>query len=186
MEDADIIVLLEQRDERALSELQSKYGRSCRRIAMRFAGDPQDAEEIVSDTLFQAWNAIPPDKPANLFAYLSAITRRSAVNRWHREHAQKRGGDTVQDAVLEELAECIPSQEDVAAHIEQRALTEALRRFLQTLPPDMQKICVQRYVYLHSVREIADAFQFSESKVKITLMRARKKLRKALEKEEWL
>ena len=186
MEDSEIITLLEHRDERALAALDEKYGKSCKKIAYRFVGDQLDAEEVVSDTLMQAWNAIPPAKPDNLFAFLSAITRRGAVNRYNKEHAQKRGGDCQQTAVLEELAECIPSGHNVEAAVEQRALTDALNRYLRTLPEEMRTIVIQRYVHLHSVREIADAYRITESKVKITLMRARKKLRKALEKEEWL
>ena len=68
--------------------------------------------------------------------------------------------------------------------IELRELSAALNSYLQTLKPEIRAIMVQRYVNLHSVREIADAYQISESKVKLVLMRARKKLRKYLEKEE--
>lgn len=186
MEDEQIILLLEHRDERALAALRDKYGKSCRNIAYRFVGDLLDADEIVSDTLLQAWNAIPPAHPENLFAFLSTITRRNAVNRYHKDHAKKRGGDSVSDAALDELADCIPSGQDVESRVEQRALIAALNRYLAALSPEMRAIVVQRYVHLHSVREIADAYQITESKVKITLMRARKRLRRALEKEEWI
>ena len=71
-------------------------------------------------------------------------------------------------------------------HVEQRELRDAVERFLRTLKPDVRAIMIQRYVNLHSVREIAEAYQISESKVKITLMRTRKKLRSFLEKEDWL
>ena len=37
-----------------------------------------------------------------------------------------------------------------------------------------------------SVSEIAEKYQLSESKVKVTLMRVRKKLHKHLKKEGWL
>ncbi|HAM68949.1 MAG TPA: RNA polymerase subunit sigma-70 [Ruminococcus sp.] len=186
MEDAEILALLAQRDERALSELDVKYGSILRRIAVRFTGDPRDAEEIVSDTLYQAWDTIPPEQPKNLSAFLSAVTRRRAVGRWNQAHAQKRGGTSLHETVLEELAECIPSGESVEVDVEQRALTDAVSRYLQMLPEEMRRITVQRYVYLHSIREIADAYQISESKVKVTLLRARKRLRKALEQEGWL
>lgn len=186
MEDEQIILLLEDRDERALAALRDKYGNRCRSIAYRFVGDLLDADEIVSDTLLQTWNAIPPAHPEDLSAFLSAITRRNAMNRYHRDHAKKRGGASAPAAVLEELAECIPSGQDVEAQVERRALTAALNRYLAALSPEMRAIVVQRYVHLHSVREIADAYQITESKVKIALMRARKRLRKALEKEEWV
>ena len=186
MEDEQIIMLMEHRDERALDALREKYGKSCRSIAYRFAGDMLDADEIVNDTLYQAWRAIPPAHPENLSAFLSAITRRNAVNRYKMNHAQKRGGESAQALALDELADCLPSGQNVERRTEERALSEALNLFLRTLSPEMRAFMIERYVHLHSVREIAEAFHCTESKVKITLMRARKKLRKALEQEEWL
>ena len=50
----------------------------------------------------------------------------------------------------------------------------------------MRAIMVQRYVRAMSVREIAELYGFSESKVKMTLLRARKQLKKHLEQEEWI
>ncbi|MBQ9906888.1 MAG: RNA polymerase sigma factor [Oscillospiraceae bacterium] len=186
MNDEQIIDLLEQRNERALAEIRNKYGKSCQTIAYRLLGSMPDADEIVNDTLLHTWNAIPPARPKNLFSFLAAITRRSAINRYQLEHALKRGGQAEQDAVLEELDTCIPSDENVVNHVEQRELRDAVERFLRTLKPDVRAIMIQRYVNLHSVREIAEAYQISESKVKITLMRTRKKLRSFLEKEDWL
>lgn len=186
MNDEQIIALLEQRSERALVEIKHKYGKSCQTIAYRLLGNMLDADEIVNDTLLHTWNAIPPAKPKNLFSFLAAITRRSAINRYQLDHAVKRGGRAEQEAVLDELDACIPSDENVEGNVEQHALSDAINRFLRTLKPETRAIMIQRYVNLHSVREIADAYQISESKVKITLMRTRKKLRSYLEKEEWL
>ena len=42
---------------------------------------------------------------------------------------------------------------------------------------------MRRYFYLDSVREIADRFRVSESKVKSQLFRLRNRLREQLEKE---
>ena len=183
MNDDQIIALLEARSERALDEIRQKYGKSCQTIAFRCLGNMLDADEIVNDTLLQTWNAIPPARPKKLFSFLAAITRRSAINRFQLEHAAKRGGMETAEAI-EELEDCIPSGENVMKQIEQRELSAALNSYLQTLKPEIRAIMVQRYVNLHSVREIADAYQISESKVTLVLMRARKKLRKYLEKEE--
>jgi len=42
---------------------------------------------------------------------------------------------------------------------------------------------MRRYWYLSSVREIAEEYGLSESKVKMTLLRLRSKLKTVLEKE---
>ena len=71
-------------------------------------------------------------------------------------------------------------------HTEHRALVDALNRYLSQMNPEVRAIVVQRYVRALSVKEIAELYGFSESKVKMTLLRARKQIREQLEQEEWL
>ena len=77
MEDREILTLFQQRDQGAIPALEERYGKRLRALAGRLLGSPQDAEECVSDTYLAAWNAIPPEEPVYLFAYLapSAATR---------------------------------------------------------------------------------------------------------------
>ena len=185
MKDSEIIRLLLARDERGLAAIHRQYGKSCRTVALRHVESPEDADEVFSDVLMQVWEAIPPAEPENLFAFLSNITKRTAINRYHRDSAIKRGGGE-RPAVLEELNECLPAQENVAAQAEQRALTQALNRFLQSLPDETRRVMLLRYTREWAVREIAEHCKISEAKVKILLYRGRKKLRAFLEKEEWL
>lgn len=62
-------------------------------------------------------------------------------------------------------------------------MVEIFNRFLATLPMNTRKIFVRRYWYLSPVKEIAADYSFSESKVKMTLLRARNELKQILEKE---
>lgn len=153
MDDEQILLLLEQRDERAISELRRKYGSSCRFIAYQLLGNVQDAEEVVSDTLLSAWNAIPPAHPENLSAFLTCLTKRISKNRYKHDHAKKRGGAGERDLILDELADCITSADNVEAEIESRELTASLNRFLEGLPQRSRVIMVQRYNNLHSIQE---------------------------------
>ncbi len=185
-DDRQIIELLELRDERAICEMRRKYSKGCQTIAYNILGNRMDAEEIVNDTMLHTWNAVPPLHPENLFSFLAAVTKRLSISRVRREHAEKRGGSLPAGAVLDELEECLPSAQNVEQHIEHRALVEALNRYLRQMEPDARAITVQRYVRALSVREIAELYGFSESKVKMTLLRARKQLKTHLEQEEWI
>ena len=91
MEDSRITELFTLRDESAVTETESKYGGYCHALAFNILGDPNDAEETVSDALFQLWQAIPPEKPKSLGAYFAKITRNIALNRIERSSAKKRG-----------------------------------------------------------------------------------------------
>ena len=69
--DGEIIALFFERDETALSAVNSKYGRYISAVAMNVLGDIQDAEECVNDTYHATWNSLPPEKPNCFFAYLA-------------------------------------------------------------------------------------------------------------------
>lgn len=185
-EDSRIIELLELRDERALSEMRRKYSKSCQSIAYNILGNCLDAEEIVNDTMLHIWNAVPPIHPENLFSFAAAVTKRLSISRVRKNCAGKRGGASQNQLIFDELAECIPSGQDVEQHTEQRELVEALNRFLGQMQPDARAVVVQRYVRGLSVKEIAEMYSFTESKVKMTLSRARKQLKEHLEQEDWI
>lgn len=181
-EDERIIALYEQRDEQAIAATEHKYSALCRSIAWRILDDAQDVEECLNDTWLRLWNAIPPAHPSSLAAYVSTVIRRLCFDRYEAAHAQKRGGGEITLAI-EELNECIASSEDVAAIPEQKEITAALNRFLETLSYDARTIFMQRYGELCPIREIAEQYRISENKVKVTLFRVRKRLQKYLRKE---
>ena len=184
-DDKELIGLYLQRNERAIAESKQKYGTMCMRLAERILGNSEDAEECVNDVLMQAWNTVPDQPPEHLPAYLTALTRNIAVNRLKQNRRLKRGGGQI-PAVLDELAECIPADETVESAYDRHCFLTALERFLATLSHDARVIFLRRYWYLESSREIAGQFGMSESKVRVTLMRTRRKLKSFLEKEEIL
>ena len=85
---------------------------------------------------------------------------------------------------LEELQECVPAPDRVESVLDDMALADALSRFLLSLSQESQKIFVQRYWYLCSIREIANNCGASTSKVKMSLLRSRQDLQKFLQKED--
>ena len=70
MDDELIIDLFWKRSEAAITESDRKYGSYCRSIAYGILNDRQDSEECVNDTWLRAWDAIPPQRPSKLSAFL--------------------------------------------------------------------------------------------------------------------
>ncbi len=179
MEDARIIQLYWDRDERAVAETVQKYGGYCAAIAQNILGSKEDAEECVNDTCLRAWNAIPPQKPNVLSAFLGRITRNLALNRYRRSAAEKRGGKEV-PAVLDELAELVSDKSDIEQKIDQRELLSAVNCFLSTLASGKRCLFLRRYWYFDSISSIAARFHMTENSVSVTLNRIRHKLRRYL------
>ena len=182
MDDREIIELHWTRSEHAVRETAQKYGAYCQAVAYGILRTPEDSEECVNDTWLQAWNAMPPQRPERLGAFLGRITRNLSLNRLKAMTAQKRGGEAAA-AALEELRDCVPAPGDVEQTVEDRELSRALDRFLAGLRSETRKFFLQRYWYLRSVTEIAAQYGVSESKVKMSLLRTRKALKAFLEKE---
>ncbi len=182
MDDRQIIALYNERSEAALSETEKKYGRYCRTVAYNILRNEEDSEECVNDTWLKAWEAIPPQCPESLAAFLGKITRNLALNLYKHKNREKRGGGQTM-LVLEELAECVPGADSTEDAVDEALLAEVLNGFLAELPAEKRKIFMRRYWYLSSVKEIAEEYGLSESKVKMTLLRLRSKLKTVLEKE---
>lgn len=182
VEDKQIVDLYWARADAAISETQKKYGRYCHSIAYHILCCDEDAEECTNDTYLKAWAAMPPHRPEHLASFLGKITRNLALDRYEKNHAKKRGCAAVALA-LDELEACIPAADHIASAAEELVLKEAINRFLWSLPADSRKIFVRRYWYLSSVKEIAQDFSVSESKVKMVLLRLRGRLKLFLEKE---
>jgi RNA polymerase sigma-70 factor (ECF subfamily) len=125
---------------------------------------------------------MPPQRPHRLSAFLGKITRNLSLDRYKRLAAEKRGSGQVPLA-LDELLDCVPTGDSAEKTADDLALTESLNRFLGTLSVDARRIFLRRYWYLTPVKEIAAEASISESKVKMSLLRSRKELKKFLEKE---
>ncbi len=83
----------------------------------------------------------------------------------------------------QELEECLPGSVSAEDRVEQKQIIQAVNRFLRSLPEEKQLLFLRRYWYADSIAQLSKTFHQSESKVKSTLFRIRKKLKEALEQE---
>ena len=178
MEDFQIIGLLFQRSETAVSALQQKFGGLCRSVISHILSDTRDVEECISDTYLRVWNSIPPQKPERLDSYLARVARNAALDRYDYNMASMRNSGL--SVAFEELELYLPSHEKEADSVEFRTF---LNRFLRAMPKESRVIFIRRYWYGQSVGEIAKAMDCGEEKVKSSLFRTRNKLREAMIKE---
>ena len=134
MSDEQIIALYWERSETAISETAAVYGNYCHKIAMNILSNSEDADECVNDTYARVWNAIPPQRPNKLSAFLGRITRNLALNVWEKRQAEKRGGGQF-EIVLSELEEVLSDDDlSVERHIEVVSVTEASTAFSSRRP----------------------------------------------------
>ena len=182
MDDRRIVMLFLERNEQGLREAKNTYGSYCRSIAYGVLRDWQDAEECENDTYLVAWNVIPPQQPTFLAAFLGRITRNLSLKKLRTDTTAKRGGNAA-ILSLEELSDCIPAGKSFEEEIQAKELADTINNFLRNLPEPERKAFIFRYWYCDTISEIAGRFGFTQSKVKMMLLRTRVKLREYLIKE---
>lgn len=178
MTDRQIIELFFARNESAIEETDKKYGSYCRTISMNILKDARDCEEAVNDAYLKAWDSIPPAEPDPLKTYIGMLSRRVSLNRYRYFRAQKRNASF--DGLLSEAWEMIPDGRD---RFSEGEISKAVNAFLKELKKESRIFFVRRYWYADSIEDIAALCGCGQSKVKSSLARTRKALRKYLEKE---
>ncbi|MFI3254168.1 MAG: sigma-70 family RNA polymerase sigma factor [Eubacteriales bacterium] len=177
MEDKEIIHLYHQRNEIALSETASKYGKLLYSVAKGVLYSREDSEEIVNDTYQGAWTSMPPNKPDSLTAFLCRITRNLAISRYRKSTAKKREG------VLLELTELEAEKSGMDDSLLLQELTDSINQFLEKLPREDRVIFVKRYFFDESLGELSEELLMEENKISSKLYRLRQKLKQKLIQE---
>lgn len=185
MDDLEIVSLFLLKSEQAVQQAQKEYGAYCRSIALQILANEADAEECVNDVWLAAWNSIPPNEPERLSTYLGKLTRNVAIDKLRASRALKRCTEEYALS-LDELAEVLPDSGDVENQVQTKDLERAVGNFVRDLPETQRNVFICRYWHFDSVSEIARRFGFSDSKVKSTLHRVRRKLKDYLKKEDLL
>ncbi|MBR4702858.1 MAG: sigma-70 family RNA polymerase sigma factor [Oscillospiraceae bacterium] len=184
MEDSAIIELYWQRSEQAIAETQTKYGAFCYSVALNLLRIPEDAEECVSDTYHAAWNAMPPQRPEKLRAWLGRVTRNLSLSLWNRNHRAKRSGGIPE--LLDELEDCLPAPETAETALEARELARAIDAWLSSLRREDRVLFLGRYWNGLSIQELAFRRGMKPEKLSLRLFRLRQSLRGFLEKEGYV
>ena len=127
MDDHEIVDLYWQRDEHAIEATAAKYESYCMKISQNILSDRADSEENVNDTYLHAWQAMPPQRPAILSAFLGKIARNLALNRYKARSAQKRYDDFC--GLLDELTFAHPPCPRPTTRPRQQSSAAASARF---------------------------------------------------------
>ena len=155
MEDAQIIDHFFRRDPEALRAAQEKYEKRCLAAARHILPDARDAEECVSDVWLRLWNAIPPERPRSLAAYITTVTRRLALDKCDYNRAAQRRSDLT--VAFEELEGCLPAEDGAVRALEQQEFRRVLNGFLRKLTRQSRTYFIR--LQLAHIQDIIYQFQ---------------------------
>jgi len=177
VDDEKLARALRRGDRRALDKTISAYTGYLSTVAWRALGPDarrEDVEEVVSDTFLALWRSregLDPEK--GLKAYLAAIARNRATD---RRRAARPAPVPLSEA--DEHPEPGPQEE-----LERRDFAAALRAAVDALPETDRALVEGYYVEEEKLRDLARRLGLTHGGAKTRLCRARKTLKRILEKE---
>ena len=179
MENDEVLRLLariERADEAAFKELYRAFSRRLYAYVLRQHGDPAQAEEIVSDTLYEVWKAPGKFRGDSQFStWLIGIARNKVLMAF-----RSRKPDTLHDD-LDDAAESVAADEPGAFEVlAQQQRQAGVRHCMDKLSAEHRE-CVH-LVFFEGLplAEVAALQACPENTVKTRLFHARQKLRNCL------
>ena len=182
MDDDKIVALYWERNEKAIEETDIKYNKYLFSIAYNVVHDRLDCEECLNDTYIGAWNAMPPSKPNMLKAFLTTITRRIAIKRYHSNLKQSVIPSEM-TVSLSELENFLADDGDVDSEFDFERLGHVISNFVRSLSERRQFIFMSRYYVADPIDTIARDLGLSRSMVNKELAAIRSALKEKLESE---
>ena len=185
LNDEEIIELFWGRDERTIDETDYKYRKYLFSITYNILHDNFDCEECLNDAYLGVWNAIPPTKPRVLKSFLVAITRRTAIKRYHKNFKKSSipSGMTVSLCDLEDF---ITDDGDISESFDAKRLGQTISEFVRSLSQRRQFIFMSRYYIAESIDSIASQLRVSRSTVNKELAAIKSALKERLESEGFI
>ena len=181
LDDAELVVRIGRRDERALGEVLRRHREPTIAFARRVVADDALAEDVAQEVFLRLWQEperYDRDRGA-LRAFLLAQTHGRAIDRVRSDTARRRREE--RDAALSPDRHAA-----VEEPVVERAVADEVRQALSTLSEQEQKAVELAYFGGHSYREVAIILDLPEGTVKGRIRSALSKLREALAERDLL
>jgi len=149
-------------------------------ILHRYERDPQRVEDLAQETFVKAWRALPQFQAVAPFEHwISRIAVRTALD--HLRRQKRRRHEISLGDLGDEALEWLRIGDD-ASEPDSRDAGEILALAMRDLSPTDRVVLTMQELEGRSVKEIAAATGASGIAVRVRAVRARARLRRALEK----
>jgi RNA polymerase sigma-70 factor (ECF subfamily) len=159
-------------DERAFRELVEPYRRALEVHCYRMLGSPQDAEDIVQETLLRAWRALERFEPrASVRTWLYRIATNACLDEIERRPKRPEPVEPFPNELLDQAV--TPTYDPAARYALREGLELALLTAIQLLPGRQRAVLILRDVLGWTGPEVAALLDSTVASVNSALQRAR-------------
>jgi RNA polymerase sigma-70 factor (ECF subfamily) len=193
LEDAHVAAMLVRRclagDAVAWEEIVQRYHRRIYNICYRFAGSPEDAQDLTQEVFIKMYRTLNSyDLGRGAFmTWVTTVTRNLLVDHF-RKRKQDRMTDSL-DSVASEHDDAMPLSQQIPdraalpdSGVQSRETREAVHRALQKLSPELREAVILRDLQDMDYREIAGVLRVPEGTVKSRINRGRAELARLLQR----
>jgi len=179
-DDAELLQRIRAGATGEFAELVQRHQQRVFGILHRYERDAQRVEDLAQETFLKAWRALEQfDGRAPFEHWLSRIAVRTALDHLRRE--KRRRNEIALPDLGEDALDWL-RRADEEGELSARDAAEILHRALRRLPPADRVVITMQELEGRSVKEIAAAIGASRIAVRVRAVRARAKLKRALER----
>jgi len=178
-DDAELLQRIRNGATDDFAELVRRHQSRVFAILYRYEPDNQRVEDLAQETFLKAWRALAQfDARAPFEHWIARIAVRTALDHLRREkkHRQEIGLPELGENALDWLR-----NDGERNELDDRQAAEVLHLAMQALPPADRMVVTMQEIEGCSVKEIAAALEVSGLAVRVRAVRARAKLKRALE-----
>lgn len=167
-------------DRGALEELLLRYQPQVYRFGMKMCGDPEDAKDVLQETLLAMARGVGDFRgAASISTWLYSIARSFCVKK--RRHSKfAPANEHSLEAATDTGIQIVDARPDPEAELAGRQVERALARAIAALDPMYREVLVLRDIEGLKATEVAEIVGIRVAAVKSRLHRARLALRQAL------
>jgi RNA polymerase sigma-70 factor (ECF subfamily) len=179
-DDAELLQRIRAGATDEFAELVRRHQARVFAVLHRYERDAHRVEDLAQETFLKAWRALAQfDSRAPFEHWISRIAVRTALDHLRKEkrHRNEIGFDELGEGAMDWLR-----SDDDKSELDSRSAVEILELAMRELPPADRVVITMQEIEGCSVKEIAAATGASSVAVRVRALRARAKLRQALEK----
>lgn len=177
-QEAMIVRKVLQGDVNAFEKLVTEYEKAVYAITQRMTGNAEDAADMTQETFIKAYNSLSSFRGDSKFSvWLYRIANNVCLDFLRSKNRRPTVSLSTEDDDGEETQLDIADESQSPELLLESSLTrDAVRRGLDSLPPDYKQILLLREIQGLSYEEIAAALGIESGTVKSRIFRARKRL----------
>jgi RNA polymerase sigma-70 factor, ECF subfamily len=178
-EDRELVARMSRGDDHALAQFYDRWSRPVLALVSQLVRDPDDADDVVEDTFYQAWRQASRYEPSRgaVSTWIVTIARSRALDRL-RSRRRLREEPLTPVTLLDEVS--VGVFPDPATGAEEAERRERVAEALKELPPEQREVLELAYYGGLSQTEVAERTGQPLGTVKTRTRLAGQKLRERL------